>query len=78
MYRYAGWDRGTGAIPCRRASAQVILPFPLSSYRPSESSPAAPDEPVGTAHTTDSSAVLAHPARIRSSAAASRRSMVSP
>ena len=31
MYRYAGCERGTGAIPCRRASAQVMLPLPLSS-----------------------------------------------
>ena len=31
MYRYAGCERGTGAIPCRLASAQVILPFRLSS-----------------------------------------------
>ena len=41
MYRYAGCERETGAIPCRRASAQVILPFPLSSYSASASSPAA-------------------------------------
>ena len=31
MYRYAGCDRCTGAIPCRRASLHVILPFRLSS-----------------------------------------------
>ena len=29
MYRYAGCDRWTGAIPCRRASLHVILPFRL-------------------------------------------------
>ena len=31
MYRYAGCDRWTGAIACRRASLHVILPFRLSS-----------------------------------------------
>ena len=31
MYGYAGCDRGTGAIPCRLASLQVILPLALSS-----------------------------------------------
>ena len=31
MYRYAGCERGTGAIPCRRASLHVILPLRLSS-----------------------------------------------
>ena len=31
MYRYAGCERETGAIPCPRASLQVILPFRLSS-----------------------------------------------
>ena len=31
MYRYAGCERCTGAIPCPLASAQVMLPFPLSS-----------------------------------------------
>ena len=31
MYRYAGCDRCTGAIPCRRASLHVILPLRLSS-----------------------------------------------
>ena len=33
MYTYAGWLRGTGAIPCLVASAQVICPFLLSSHR---------------------------------------------
>jgi len=32
MYRYARLLRGTGAKPWRRASAQVMRPFPLSSY----------------------------------------------
>ena len=32
MYWYAGCEYGTGAIPCRRASAQVIRPLRLSSY----------------------------------------------
>ena len=31
MYRYAGCERGTGAIPSRRASLQVTLPLRLSS-----------------------------------------------
>ena len=31
MCRYAGWPRGTGATPWRRASAQVMRPLPLSS-----------------------------------------------
>ena len=31
MKRYAGCERATGAIPCRRASLQVMLPFRLSS-----------------------------------------------
>ena len=83
MYRYAGCDLGTGAIPCRRASAQVIFPFPLSSYRTSASPPAGASgalgpEPEGTEQTTGSMSVLSHPERMRSSAAASRRSTVSP
>ena len=31
MYQYAGCERGTGAMPCRRASLQVIMPLRLSS-----------------------------------------------
>ena len=31
MYRYAGCDRRTGAIPCRRASLHQIRPSRLSS-----------------------------------------------
>ena len=30
MYRYARCERGTGAIPCRRASTQGIRPFTVS------------------------------------------------
>ena len=71
MYRYAGCERGTGAMPCRRASLQVILPFRLSSYRASASSSvAAPRAGTlagadGTGHTTGLSAVLSHPAKLR-------------
>ena len=63
MYLYAGCDRGTGAIPCRRASAQVIIPFPLSSYRASASSPPAGADAApapgeeGTEQTTGSRAM---------------------
>ncbi len=35
MNGYAECVRGTGAMPCARASVQVIRPFPLSSHRSS-------------------------------------------
>ena len=32
LLRRSQWPRRTGAMPCRRASAHVIRPLPLSSY----------------------------------------------
>ena len=84
MYRYAECERATGAIPCLRAFAEAIVPFPLSSYRASASSApegadAAPaPEEDGTEQTTVLRCVLAHPDRMLSSACASRRSIVAP
>ena len=83
MYRYAGCDLGTRAIPCCRAYAQVILPFPLRSLSARASSPPAVTDPAptpeeaGTEQTRWSISVLSHPERMRSSACTSCRSIVS-
>ena len=64
----------------RRASLQVILPFPLSSYRASASSPDAEEEAgtapeeEGTEQTMGSSAVVSHSERMPSRAGFLERS----
>lgn len=73
---------GTGAIPCRLASARVILPFPLSSQslrasgRPS-SGPGGWGG-VRSSGPTASNGVVGQRARTSSRALASRASMLSP
>ena len=77
------WLRGTGAMPWRRASLQVIRPFPLSSYGGRTSDVAAgafrgdlSGRLSGCAR-ANSKAVGAQPERTRWTARTSRRSTVS-
>ena len=81
MNSYAGCPRRTGAILWARASAQVIRPFPLSSYR-ARASTSGPGVGVAVATDLPSSSttisVDSHPASTPSMASASARSMVSP
>ena len=80
MNGYAGWSRDTGAIPCARASAQLIRPFPLSSHwamlsfvRTVAGAAAGAVPSASMLNSVDE-----HVDNTRSRAAASRWSMVSP
>ena len=85
MNGYAGCPRLTGAIPCARASAHEIRPFLLVSHWVSAAPPSRP--PCGVLDrgaTGDGGAVAKimavelHPAKIRSRAVVSMRSIVRP
>ena len=69
----------TGAMPWRRASLQVMRPFPLSSYNRSASEDAGASLRRAAAVARGAVTIMAvepQPARTRASAAASRRSTV--
>ena len=87
MNRYAGCPFGTGAMPCLRASAQAILPFPLSSHSAKAStSPSSTAERFvgrvtgtgGIPHSTTTISVAPHCESTASAASASSRSIVRP
>ena len=87
MYRYAGWSLGTGAMPCRRASAHVMRPSPLSSQIARASTSCATSVRIGdngaagradVTHGRTSIVVASQRDRTASAAAASARSMFSP